>query len=292
MSRPIPACFAFFLALLAAFCLPGPARAEIRLVCPATVPEGEPFFVRVMADEPVSEVRFDWLGKELAVRPDWNGKGYEAQALLGMGMKERLDGDAHRLTVQVATPGGGRQLVQEVLRTPKAYPEQHLEVSKKYTALSDADLERHEREKKEVGRALTTLSPARLYEFPFARPVPGEVSSAFGLRRFFNNESRNPHSGVDLRAAQGDPVKAPASGRVVLAGNHFFAGNSVYIDHGQGVVSMYFHLSAILVQEGDEVARGQVLGEIGSTGRVTGPHLHWGVSVLGQMVDPLLLLAN
>ena len=275
--------------LLAALCLTNTARAEVRLVCPSSVPEGEPFFARVEADEPVDRVVFTWLGKEVAVLPDRIEDGYQAQVLLGMGMKEKLKGDSHVLAVRVDRPQGGADLTQTVSRTDKAYPEQHLEVAKSYTSLSQENLDRHEREKKEVARAKATLTPVRLYEFPFVRPVPGEVSSDFGLRRFFNGEARSPHSGVDLRADQGDPVHACASGVVVLAADHFFAGNSVYVDHGQGVVSMYFHMSRILVKNGDRVEQGQILGEIGSTGRVTGPHLHWGVSVLGQLIDPLLL---
>ncbi|NHZ47213.1 M23 family metallopeptidase, partial [Nitratidesulfovibrio liaohensis] len=111
-----------------------------------------------------------------------------------------------------------------------------------------------------------------------------------GLRRVFNGEPRAPHRGLDLRGEAGEPVTACAAGRVVLAENHYFAGNSVYIDHGMGVVSMYFHLSALDVAPGQMVAQGQVIGKVGSTGRVTGPHLHFGMAVLGDMVDPQVLL--
>ncbi|MBG3878486.1 M23 family metallopeptidase, partial [Desulfovibrio oxamicus] len=120
--------------------------------------------------------------------------------------------------------------------------------------------------------------------------VPGGVSSLFGLRRVFNGEPRAPHRGLDLRGEAGELVKACAAGRVALAENHYFAGNSVYIDHGMGVVSMYFHLSAMDVTPGQMVAQGQLIGRVGSTGRVTGPHLHFGMAVLGDMVDPQVLL--
>jgi murein DD-endopeptidase MepM/ murein hydrolase activator NlpD len=155
--------------------------------------------------------------------------------------------------------------------------------------LNQQQLDRHYKEKARVKAVMEKASPERFWQCPFERPVAGGVTSAFGLRRFFNGEPRKPHSGVDLRAAEGAPVKAFAPGIVALAEEHYFAGNAVYIDHGQGVVSMYCHLSKIKAQEGRFVSKGEVIGLAGSTGRVTGPHLHFGVAVLGQMVDPLSL---
>lgn len=122
------------------------------------------------------------------------------------------------------------------------------------------------------------------------RPVGGRLSSPFGLRRFFNGEERNPHSGLDFAVPAGTPVKAPAAGRVALVGDYFFNGKTVFVDHGQGFISMFCHLSAIDVKVGDEVARGAVVGRVGATGRATGPHLHWNVSLNDARVDPAIFI--
>lgn len=122
----------------------------------------------------------------------------------------------------------------------------------------------------------------------FDAPVPGRQSSPFGLRRYFNGEPRNPHSGLDFAAPTGTPVKSPADGRVLLIGNFYFNGQTIFIDHGQGVITMFCHLSEIAYLPGDTVKRGDVVGKVGNTGRSTGPHLHWNVSLNNARVDPAL----
>ena len=170
------------------------------------------------------------------------------------------------------------------------YPIQNLKVPPRQVDLSKEDLARVEQEKTHIAEVLDVWSPEGPALLTLAAPVPGERSKSFGSRRFFNRQPRNPHSGMDIAAAIGTPVHAPLAGRVADIGNYFFNGNNILIDHGQGLYTMYCHLSKIAVAVGDHVERGAVLGEAGATGRVTGPHLHFGVMLNRAWVDPALFL--
>lgn len=153
-----------------------------------------------------------------------------------------------------------------------------------------ANLARIERELAVQNDAYRQFSARQPSNLLFDRPVNGPLSSPFGLRRFFNGEERNPHSGLDFAVPAGTPVKAPAAGRVILVGDYFFNGKTVFVDHGQGLISMFCHLSQIGVKVGDELARGAVLGKVGATGRATGAHLHWNVSLNDARVDPAIFI--
>ena len=185
--------------------------------------------------------------------------------------------------------GAGRPLKFNVV--DKKYSVQELKVPPNQVNLSAEDEARVTRETEKVRAAVDSFTPAAPATLRLAQPVPGRRSSSFGLRRVFNGESRRPHAGMDIAAPTGTPVKAPLAGRVVDVGTYFFNGNNVVIDHGQGLMTMYCHLSKIGVEVGQELKAGEVLGLVGATGRVTGPHLHWGVSLNGAWVDPALFLA-
>ncbi len=173
----------------------------------------------------------------------------------------------------------------------KQYQEQRITIKDKRKVNPEKrDLERIGREQKRLTAALEHWSNRDSVVVDFRKPVEGPTSSPFGLRRFFNDQPRNPHSGLDIAAAEGTPIHAPAPGTVIETGDFFFNGNTVLIDHGQGLITMYCHMSAIDVKPGMAVATGDVIGKVGMTGRVTGPHLHWGVSLNDARVDPLLFL--
>lgn len=174
---------------------------------------------------------------------------------------------------------------------PKDYPEQRITLkTRKHIDLSAEDLARHRGEKAQAKKVFKHFDRHQIPDIAMIKPVTGPYSSPFGLKRFFNDEPRNPHSGLDIAAPTGTKIKAPSQGKVVLTGNFFFNGNVVYMDHGQGMISMFCHLSEINVKVGDKLNKGDILGKVGATGRVTGPHLHWSLSLNNSRVDPMLLL--
>lgn len=191
--------------------------------------------------------------------------------------------------VQHIALADGRRLSFEVGH--KEYLAQHITLRDQQQVTPDpAHQRRIQRELAEQLEAYRTFSPRQPSNLYLDRPVNGRLSSAFGLRRFFNGQERNPHSGLDFAVPTGTPIKAPAAGRVILVGDYFFNGKTVFLDHGQGLISMFCHLSVIDVKVGDEIARGGHVGKVGATGRATGPHLHWNVSLNNVRVDPAIFI--
>ncbi len=174
---------------------------------------------------------------------------------------------------------------------PKEYAAQYLTLRNKRQVNPTAkDMQRIRQDQAEINDAFTTWSPRANMDLSLDLPFNGRRSSSFGLRRFFNKQPRQPHSGMDIAAAEGTLIHAPADGTVLRTGDYFFNGNSIFLDHGQGLISMYNHLHKIGVQPGQSVKRGEVIGEVGRTGRVTGAHLHWSISLNNSRVDPALFL--
>jgi murein DD-endopeptidase MepM/ murein hydrolase activator NlpD len=215
------------------------------------------------------------------------GDAIEWTALVGIPLAA-TPGDA---SIVVRPESGAEKQIAYTVE-PKQYREQRLTVPPRTVDLSPEDEARYERERTHLATVMATLSDLRPdASLQMRVPVPGRRSSSFGLRRVFNGQSRNPHSGMDIAAGTGTPVLAPLPGRVIDTGDYFFNGGTVWLDHGGGLLTMYCHLSRVDVKVGDVLKTGEQLAAVGATGRVTGPHLHWSVMLNRAMVDPALFIA-
>lgn len=213
------------------------------------------------------------------------GKPDDWKAIVGIPLAAKTG--VHQ--IHVRSSGGEANYDFNVI--DKEYESQHLTVkNKRHVTPNTKDMERIHSEQAKIQKAKSSWRDIKNVSFNFLIPVTGPISSQFGLRRFFNGEPRRPHSGLDIVATEGSPIHAPANGRIIDTGSYFFNGNTVFIDHGQSLITMYCHLSKIDVEEGQEIKQGDVLGKVGKTGRVTGAHLHWSVMLNQTTVDPSLLI--
>jgi murein DD-endopeptidase MepM/ murein hydrolase activator NlpD len=225
------------------------------------------------------KVTFD--GARVAVVEDAN----TSTAVVGIPLTSKIG----KQWLNINWPSGARARLSFTVK-PKDYETQYitLENERQVDPLPE-DLERIYREQDISEKALSTWSD-KMPNFSFIRPVEGPISSGYGLRRFYNNEPRSPHTGLDIAAAQGAPIRAPADATVLTTGNFFFNGNVAYLNHGEGLITIYCHMSQIDVKPGQTVKQGTVMGHVGATGRATGPHLHWGVYLNGTPIDPNLFV--
>lgn len=247
--------------------------------------QGAAVVVRVPGESSAAAAELSWQDQRVAMTYD----GSAWTALIGVDLD--VAPGTHDLIIDFELANGvARRQIEHVEVAAGEYPETHLEVERRYVELNPADQERAAREARRIASLYAARSAHTDWQQPFAAPLRGVSGGRnFGHRRFFNGQPRNPHSGADLRAAEGTPVFTANGGQVVLADALFFSGKAVFVDHGAGVVSVYLHLSQIEVGEGDRVEQGQQIGLAGATGRVTGPHLHWGIRVLDARVDPFTL---
>jgi murein DD-endopeptidase MepM/ murein hydrolase activator NlpD len=209
-------------------------------------------------------------------------------AIVGIPLEQSAPG---KLTANITVPNAPTREIVFDLRE-NTYEEQHLTVSRKYVDPSPEELERIFAEREIINAALNNWREAPLDDVSLEAPLGGRRSSSFGLRRFFNEQPRSPHKGMDIAAVTGTEINAPMGGVVTATGDYFFNGNTIIIDHGQGFISLYCHLSEIDVSEGESVSAGKQIGKVGATGRVTGAHLHFATYLNGTAVDPALLLTD
>jgi murein DD-endopeptidase MepM/ murein hydrolase activator NlpD len=241
---------------------------------------GEVVWVEVRAPVPLDRVTASLLGTSVTLAP---GDARTYEGLLGLD----LDAKPGPHALDVRARAGARTLTASATLhvEAKQFRTRQLTVEPRFVEPPPEVQARIAREGRRVSAILAGSSASRRWRGHWVRPVPGQALSSFGVRSVFNGQPRNPHTGTDFRAATGTRVRAPAAGLVALAEEHYFSGGLVILDHGLGVFSLFAHLSAFGVREGDEVERGQELGRAGATGRVTGPHLHWALRVAGTRVD-------
>ena len=217
----------------------------------------------------------------------------EKYAVVGISLKTRPGDYPLELTHKTASDTDKLQSKLSFKVGAKEYRVQRLTIeNKRKVNPYKEDMDRIIRERNEMNKAFKSFENLAQPAVDFVLPAEGPISSPFGLKRILNDQPRNPHSGLDIAAPTGTPIHAPAAGRVTAVGNYFFNGNTVLLDHGQGLISMYCHMSETTVAVGDALSPGDLIGKVGKTGRVTGPHLHWSVSLNNARVDPNLFISE
>ena len=262
---------------------------EIRVTWePTEIVQGGLCWIRMENPRPVESMEVELSGTKVPL--EIHSEGLGAEGLLGVDLQTKAG--THALIFRGRLSNGESV---EVSRTVEVvvgeFETEHLTLPSNKVDLDEATLERVGRESKRLKAIWPRSSEQRLWLGAFIRPVEGPIGGLFGSKRILNGEPRSPHTGIDFRSPAGTPVKASNSGVIALVDDLFFSGKTVLIDHGQGLYTMYFHLSEIHVNLEDRVVKGENIGSVGATGRATGPHLHWGVRLGGARVSPLALLS-
>ena len=248
--------------------------------------QGELLIVEASPPAGAGNVIMVWKGREIPIKEEGGGRFL---GLVGVALLEP-PGTAV-LSVRGSQEGAFFQVDARIEVRKRTFPVQELALPESMTQFDDATLERINREAKVLQDRFSRVFSPPAWSFPFLPPVEEYRPKGFGVRRLINGEPRSPHAGVDVDLPAGTPVVAISDGVVAFAGEQFFGGNSVVLDHGGGLFSIYYHLKDIAVSEGRKVARGQRIGAVGASGRATGPHLHFGVRAAGGRIDPSLLFS-
>jgi murein DD-endopeptidase MepM/ murein hydrolase activator NlpD len=255
---------------------------------PTRIVNGSPIVFRVTTPKPVRDLKGNWLGHQIDFSFDPQTKTWFAIA----GASVETKPGSYSLELKAETTGGQAISFEKKIAVQRQrYPRVMLKVPGRYTAPSPEEQREIEQDKKTKEEGFKTLSAEREWRGSFAPPVKAEISDVFGVQRVFNGAVQSTHQGLDFRVGAGTPVAAINRGKVLLARPLFFEGNCVVVDHGQGLLTLYLHMSKFSVKEGDEVEKGQQLGLSGGTGRATGPHLHLAVRWQGVYLNPQILLA-
>jgi len=284
--NPVAACALFLLLPLRAASSADEAPAVDFNVAARSIRPGELVVLTLTLNSDTNDVAVRVFDKAV---PAYRLGGRVWEALVGLDLEQPPG--RYMLSAEAHTDKGIVRGAHMLAVQPRTFPTRRLRVDPDFVNPPAEVRARIEHEAAFIREVTERSDVVRLWSGPFVRPVRDPANSRFGTKSVFNGEARRPHSGADFLSAAGTAVHAPNAGRVVAARDLFFTGNTVMIDHGLGVVSLLAHLSAMDVHEGDVVTAGRVIGKVGATGRVTGPHLHWGLTVNGARVDPLSALA-
>ena len=266
-----------------------PAQGAAFVSFPSSWDVGQAFAACITSDAEYSDPVITWMKRTISLDVEPGGDGWISYALLGSYVRDVKPGE-YPLMFEFTQAGERFSVTGKVKLRPRNYPKEQLKVSPKMVNPPQNELARIKREGAQAAAAKKVMTTPRKWTTPPQPPLSMMTpTSSYGFQRVYNGTPRGCHAGVDLRAKMDTVVRAPFAGTVVLAGHHYYAGQSVYVDSGNGVLSLFFHLNSISVKEGDRVARGQVVGRSGKSGRVTGPHLHYGICLSGQYVDPMPL---
>lgn len=247
---------------------------------------GELVVFTVSAATPVDSIQLRVFDREV---PAYRLDTRTWQAIAGIDLDRKAG--SYPVSCDALSVGQHLTTTTTLLVKPRKFPTRTLRVDDSFVNPSAPVLERITREAAELEHLWEQPAPSRLWHDTFVRPVPGPANGRFGSRSVFNGQPRQPHGGADFLSPSGTPILAPTAGLVVLARDLYFTGNTVVIDHGLGMFSLFAHLSVTDVRVGERVTTGQTLGQVGATGRVTGPHLHWAIRINGARVDPMAVLA-
>lgn len=253
---------------------------------------GQAFAVSITSTAEYTQPVVTWMDRSISLNIEAGGAGKISYGLLGSDVR-RVKPGSYKIFFEFIQGGKKYKASGNIYIRAREYPKEELRVSPKMVNPPKKELPRIQKESKLIGTALRTMTIPRKWTTPPQPPLASiTLTSNYGKQRIYNGQPRAGHNGADLRAVTGTSVRAPFAGTILLAGHHYYAGGSVYIDSGNGVITAFFHLSNILVKKGEKVTKGQIVAKSGATGRVTGPHLHYSLILGGQFVDPIPLLST